>query len=100
MRKNVVAYIKASLRRTWGRSIQRQSALKAARVERGKYRCAGCNSVFKRKYIAVDHIIAVGRFKDFNTYIDRLFCTVDGLQVLCVNCHKIKSRKDRKIKLR
>lgn len=96
MRKIVINYIKASLRRTWGRSKQRASALKKAKVSRGKYKCAKCNGVFQRKKIQVDHIIAVGRFVDFNTFIERLFCDPGGLAVLCIQCHKVKTKSDRK----
>jgi hypothetical protein len=96
MRKTVIQYIKASLRRTWGRSKQRQSALKAARVERGKYRCAKCREIFNRKNINVDHRISIGKFQDFNIFIERLFCDSKGLDVLCVGCHKIKTKEDRK----
>lgn len=96
MKKVVIAYIKAALRRTWGRSKQRQAALKAARVERGKYRCATCKAVYPRKKINVDHRIAVGRFTTFDIFIERLFCETSGLDVLCLACHSIKTKKDKK----
>jgi 5-methylcytosine-specific restriction endonuclease McrA len=96
VRKNVVKFVKASLRRTWSRSKQRQTALKAAKIAYGKYRCAKCREIFRRKDINVDHIIAVGKFKDFNQYIERLFCDARGLQILCRECHKTKTREDRK----
>src|ERR1700722_16332457 len=96
MEKKIVNYIKAALRRTWGRSTQRQRALKKARVERGKYKCAECNEIFQRKNIEVDHIIAVGKFENFDTYIERLFCPTNGLAVLCRNCHKLKTKIDNK----
>jgi 5-methylcytosine-specific restriction endonuclease McrA len=96
MEKKVTNYIKAALRRTWGRSKQRQAALKSAKIAYGKYKCEKCHGVFQRKKIEVDHIVAVGRFKDFNTYIERLFCPSSGLQILCIPCHKSKSKKDNK----
>jgi 5-methylcytosine-specific restriction endonuclease McrA len=96
MRKSVVNYVKASLRRTWGRSKQRQTALKNAKVSYGRYRCAKCSEIFRRKDIQVDHIIAIGRFVDFDTYIERLFCDTKGLAVLCKGCHLIKTATDRK----
>jgi 5-methylcytosine-specific restriction endonuclease McrA len=94
MRKTVVEYVKKSLRRVWGRSKQRNGALKNAKVERGKYRCACCGKIFRRKDIEVDHKVAVGRFVDFDTYIERLFCDSKGLQVLCKGCHRTKTKKD------
>jgi 5-methylcytosine-specific restriction endonuclease McrA len=94
MRKTVIAYIKASLRRTWGRSKQRQGALKLARVERGKYECANCGDIVQRKNVQVDHIVPVGRFEGFDLFIERLFCDTKGLAVLCLKCHSIKTKKD------
>jgi len=96
MKTNVKNYIKAALRRTWGRSKQRTSALRAAKVSYGKYRCAHCNGIFRRKEINVDHRIAVGRFQTFDIFIERLFCDAKGLDVVCVGCHKLKSKADRK----
>lgn len=94
MKKVVISYIKGALRRTWGRSKQRKFALYNAKVEYGKYRCAGCGKIYRRREIEVDHIVAVGKFVDFDTYIEKLFCDSDKLAVLCKNCHKKKTRKD------
>lgn len=80
----------------WGRSIQRQTALKNARVERGKYRCAVCGGVFSRKKINADHKIAIGRFISFDIFIERLFCESAGIDILCLGCHKIKTKNDKK----
>lgn len=96
MEKATINYIKASLRRTWGRSKQRQAALKSAKVSYGKYKCCCCLGIFQRKHIEVDHIIPVGRFKDFNTFIERLFCPSNGLAILCRGCHKKKTAIDKK----
>ena len=96
MRKTTIAYVKASLRRTWGRSKQRQSALKSARISRGLYRCAHCKNVFRRKEIEVDHRIAVGKFVSFDLFIERLFCDSSGLDVVCRGCHLVKTASDRK----
>lgn len=96
MNKTVINYVKSALRRTWGRSKQRQSCLRAAKVAYGQYKCEKCNGIFRRKNIEVDHIIAIGRFNDFNNYIEKLFCATSGLRVLCVGCHKIKTSSDRK----
>ncbi len=69
-------------------------------------RCASCNDRFLEKTTVVDHVkpvIPVEGFKasrrnflgyDFNEVIRRLFCEADGLQVLCKECHDIKSKKE------
>lgn len=63
------------------------------------YRCAKCKEEFTSTNVEVDHkkpVVdpAVG-FVDWNTFIDRLFITSKGLQVLCKSCHKQKSDKER-----
>lgn len=63
------------------------------------YRCAECKQEFTSKDIQIDHINpvvdpAVG-FVDWNTFIERMFCSKDNLQVLCKTCHDIKSRSEK-----
>jgi len=94
MTKTTIAYIKASLRRTWGRSKQRRDALNAAKISYGLYQCAQCKLHTRRKDINVDHIIAIGKFTTFDIYIERLFCETSGLRVLCKACHKVKTKSD------
>lgn len=95
MKKDTIAYIKKGLRRIWGRSKQRQNALKKAKIKYGHYKCECCGEVFRRKDINVDHIVAIGRFKDWDTYIKRLFCESNKLAVLCISCHAEKTKKDK-----
>lgn len=69
-------------------------------LRRVHYQCAHCKEFFKDKDIAVDHIEPVNDpevgFVDFNTYVERLFCPVENLQVLCKSCHKKKSAEETK----
>ena len=32
---------------------------------------------------------------DLSTFVENLFCEVEGLQCLCQNCHDIKTQKER-----
>jgi len=84
---------------------------KAARTKRGYYRCAECKKEIpatkltksdgKRKRTNnkfVDHIepaVPVTGWTDWNTYIERLFCEIDNLQLLCKSCHDSKSAEER-----
>lgn len=96
----------SGLRRLSYRTPMRAAAMTAARIERGKYRCATCKKIFGRKNIAVDHIQPVVNpntgFIGFDDYIKRLFCPFDGLQILCNNgktsCHKKKSASENKLR--
>ena len=101
------SFIKSTLRRAtmrWGPINQTK---KAAWVERGKYLCAECNEVVpltinKKKNVFVDHIKAiidpVEGFVSWDKCIDRMFCEVSGLQVLCKDCHDLKSAEETQIR--
>ncbi len=85
------AKIISALRLVWLRSPTRYQAVKNARVARGKYQCNHCKKSFKLKQVQVDHVVEIGSFTDWNSYIEKLFCSVDNLQCLCKRCHKKKT---------
>lgn len=66
------------------------------------FQCASCRGIFPSKDVQVDHIQPVvdpvDGFKDWNEYISRLFCEKEGFQVLCVECHDIKTENERQIR--
>ena len=73
-----------------------------ARRERGKYECAVCKELFKAKEYAIDHLQPVIPYDgfpihpvtgglDWTIIIDRLFCDIDNLQIICHADHDIKS---------
>lgn len=62
------------------------------------YKCAACEQLFMQKDVQVDHITPAGSFKSFDDagpFLEKLFCSVDDLQVLCKPCHNIKTQEDR-----
>lgn len=81
----------SALRLLWLRSSTRYEAIRNARTKRGKYRCNDCKKLFRLKEVQVDHIVEIGSFVDWNSYIEKLFCSIDNLQVLCKKCHKNKT---------
>jgi len=83
----------SALRLTWLRGPTRYAAIKASRIARGLYQCNSCKKSFKLKQVQVDHIVEIGSFVDWNTYMERLFCPLDNLQVLCKRCHKKKTNQ-------
>lgn len=108
------AFIKSALRAASRKWPPKADVKKAARVERGKYRCAG----YKRKShvvpvslpppkgkkrrvdnAVVDHIVPVIDPSDgrttWDSVIERLFVEADGLQVLCHDCHTRKTTDER-----
>lgn len=102
-----------TLRRASFRWPPRGEAMKLARVDRGLYRCAGCNSTFKNKEVRVDHVKPVvplpselssmrkeaGDIReytkaDMGQIMRRMFPEASGFQILCVNCHSDKTRRE------
>ncbi len=82
--------------------------MKAANRGRGLYECNGCHEVVpvtvrkdgaRVKNVFVDHIDPVVDplvgFVSFDEYIKRMFVEREGLQVLCSDCHTIKTNNER-----
>jgi len=63
-----------------------------------EYQCNSCNKWFADKNINVDHIQPAGSLNcanDLPGFVERLFCEVDNLQVLCSGCHNIKTQNEK-----
>lgn len=79
--------------------IARNNYLSSETGPRGgaRYDCNICKFPYTDKQIDVDHIDPVipigvlGKDMDANWYIERTFCDISNLQVLCKVCHKVKS---------
>lgn len=99
------SFVTSALRAASRRWPPKYKALKEAFVARqvnaktGKmamhYRCVECTGVFVAAGVQVDHIEPVvdpvKGFISWDVYIDRLFCEIDNLQVMCKICHKAKT---------
>lgn len=104
------AFVISALRAYMKRFPPKWKALKAAMVGKkvnkhsGRmaehYLCASCGDFFIARDVQVDHIDPVispsDGFQDWWTFISRLYCEADNLQVLCKPCHKDKTNKERK----
>jgi len=103
------SFITSTLRAASRRWPPKYTALKSAFIERRinkktgllaqHYKCAACKEEFVAVDVQVDHIHpvvdpAVG-FVSWDVYIDRMFCELPELQVLCKPCHKIKTDKEK-----
>lgn len=61
------------------------------------YKCSECLSwEFKSTEVQVDHIVPVGVFKikHIAEYINRLFCDLSNLRVICKKCHNVKTKAE------
>ncbi len=103
------SFIVSTIRGGFGRYPNKYNVLKSAFVSKkvnkdtgrksAHYRCASCKGIFPSAKVAVDHISPVvdpaTGFVDWNTYVDRMFCSESGLQVLCEVCHTQKTKEER-----
>lgn len=122
MNRKTVAFIKKSLRKASLANPARNEVKKRAKVDKSLYACQndGCtvlvyegysdknfrefqqkyvNSPIKKGKVELDHlemVVDFDGFKDWNTYIERLFCDEDKYQVLCSSCHADRTRKQNK----
>jgi 5-methylcytosine-specific restriction endonuclease McrA len=101
------SFIRSALRQKsrWWKPIT-QAKLLAKRPYKGpnkrqkfEYQCATCLKWHADKHINVDHIIPAGSLNcanDLPGFVERLFCEIDNLQVLCEACHNIKTQSEKK----
>ena len=100
------SFIRSALRAAFNRYPPKYEAIKQAKRDKKdggrqkyEYLCAECNGLFPQKEIQVDHITPAGTlkcFEDLPEFCKKLFCGVDGLQILCKTCHSIKTKEERK----
>ena len=60
--------------------------------------CESCGDIVPEVTTAVDHIdpvVPLAGFDSWDNVIERMFCEVDGLQLLCDDCHKTKTTEER-----
>jgi 5-methylcytosine-specific restriction endonuclease McrA len=103
------SFIRSALRQKsrWWKPISEAKA-KAKRPYTGplkrqkfEYQCNQCKGWFPDKKINVDHICPAGSLnsaQDLPDFIERLFCEVDNLQVLCETCHNVKTKSEKDAK--
>jgi len=67
-----------------------------------RYRCNHCSEVFKTADIVLDHVIPVVEpkigWKNWDAFIESLFCDEAGFQVLCNPCHDEKTHEENEIR--
>jgi len=107
------SFIVGALRQASSRWGPKNTAKSKARVARGSYKCALCNTIGpatlppeegkkrRRNNSAADHIKPVVDptvgFQNWDTFIDRLFCEEEGFQILCHPCHTEVTKQEREI---
>lgn len=94
-RPHLKRFLISILRRATYRWPPRSEALKEGRKDRNAYLCVMCNEIHKNNDIVLDHIKPVvdpkTGFTTWDDYINRMFPEKEGFQVLCSDCHDIKT---------
>lgn len=96
----------AALRRVSRWWQPRTEAMRLAKVRPGIYKCESCNEEFPQKEIRMDHKAPVvnprNGFENWEIYIERMFCDIDGFSAICENCHTVKTQveKEQRVKYR
>lgn len=99
MDKRKYAFIMRELRKASLKWPPRNIAKKEANVARGRYLCNICKKDFHYKEIHLDHkepVVNPDRWDGWEALLDRLFCLQDGFQVLCKECHDVKTQEENK----
>lgn len=101
------SFIRSGLRQKsrWWKPIT-ECKLQAKRAYKGpnkrqkfEYQCNQCKNWFPEKQINVDHIVPAGSLncaQDLPGFVERLFCEIEHLQVLCEKCHDKKTKLEKK----
>lgn len=61
------------------------------------YVCESCKGEFDSKSVSVDHKLPIGslqNYSDLPQFVERLFCEIENLQLLCSDCHSVKTKLD------
>ena len=110
------SYIIRAIRQAFVRSDQYKECKTRNRVEYDKYkkdgtlskrkdvfyRCEHCKKEFKEKDVEVDHKSQVVQLYEsandltITAYISRVFCNALNLQLLCKECHNVKTKAENK----
>lgn len=100
------SFIKNQLRGATRKWAPISDCLSRARVSRGLYKCEGCGAEVpptvkdgsrRVKNVFVDHIepiVPVTGWVSWDSCIERMFCEIDNLQLLCKECHDKKSNEE------
>jgi len=103
------SFIRSALRGAWSRFPVKHQFIKSKQLPysgtdkrtKFEYECVECKGRFKGVDVQVDHIVPAGslnKYTDLPSFVERLFCEADNLQIMCKECHKKKTKEERKKK--
>ena len=105
-----ITFVKNQLRGATWKWPPISQVLKEARISKGVYFCKGCNcnvpstlvvNSKRVKNVFVDHVSPIvdpsTGFNGWDQFINNLYCEKTNLQLLCGQCHDIKTAAERKL---
>lgn len=105
---NMIRVVRGAIRQSWMKSPTKLAFLMSKTVpdmddsnrRKWKIQCNCCNEWFKESDVEVDHIEGNHTLKtvdDFKNYFEKILRVgFDGLQILCKQCHLIKSHAEKR----
>lgn len=99
-RRSDIRKLISKAREVWRQSENYQAVKKKCRdrMRSGWFFCECC--LEPTEAIKVDHIVPIGKepqtLEDFGWWLPKLFCPVTNLQGLRNDCHKLKTKEDKK----
>lgn len=93
----------AALRKIWSFSEDRKDVIRTYKVGPNQFQCAACGNIVGGKDFEVDHHEPVVLPEDdsefsFDKYIERLFCDISNLSLICKSCHKAKTQAENQLR--
>lgn len=94
-------YLRSRITEMWNWYPPRKLARDRARQPNGSFKCAHCKRGWARDEVEIDHIVpreGLQGWDGWDAFIERTFCPVTHLQVLCKACHTSKSKVENNIR--
>jgi len=99
-------FLRSALRRSYtrwpaqyqARNDARRPYCGASKKQKWEYQCATCKQWWPAKATELHHIVPVGSLKSYDDlpgFAERLFCEKEGLQVVCIGCHRGITKEQR-----
>jgi 5-methylcytosine-specific restriction endonuclease McrA len=99
--------VRSAIRTSFTRSEHYKEFLSTKRIvwfkgkrRRVSFKCNQCGGRFGSVMINVDHIEPIGKYvyrgiQDAEYFYNMVYCSFDNLQILCKECHLVKTKHER-----
>jgi len=101
-RRSDIAKLVSHSREVWRQSLKYQEVKRNSKIlgKSGWFTCQTCGRETEK--ICIDHMIPIGKqpidLSEFGAWLPRLFCGTENLEGICSDCHRDKSKRERRKK--